>query len=374
MVLEFCPGGELFYHLHRLGRLTEDQARFYFAEITLAVEYLHTEGILYRDLKPENILIDYYGHVKLADFGTSRETNKLERRFTYCGSAEYMSPEMIQKSGHGWSIDCFSLGSLLFELLTGSPPFYDEDMDVMFWKIQNEPLKFPKYLSKEVKHLLNGLLDKDPNVRLGSEYISDIKDHPWCADIHWKKVYKKKVQPPFRPHYKVSNFDPQFTGIPVDSEMFNEPLIVPKESDWFYSFNYENCQNDLDLQELTMDTEEFSFAFFKSVASNDELFCAESVNCVTSSVFGSGVGVIKESFVKDRKGSFISDSKGSFLGERKGSMKEFEISEGNDDEDEFKEIDLVKSNSQVHEIVDISKPPIAMSKMKMQLMKKLYNK
>lgn len=380
MVLEFCPGGELFYHLHRLGRLTEDQARFYFAEITLAVEYLHTEGILYRDLKPENILIDYYGHIKLADFGTSREVNKLERRFTYCGSAEYMSPEMIQKSGHDWSIDCFSLGSLLFELLTGSPPFYDEDVDVMFWKIQNEPLKFPKYLSKEVKHLLNGLLDKDPSMRLGSEYLSDIKDHPWCADIHWKQVYKKKVQPPFRPHYKVSNFDPQFTGMPVDFEMFSEPLLVPKESDWFYSFNSEYSQSELDLQDLTMDTDEFSFAFFKSVASNDELFSAENVNCVSQN--RSGVGVVKESFVKDwkgsfvsnSKGSFVSDSKGSFVSDRKGSLKELEIKEGSGDGVEFHEIDLVKNHSQGHEIADISKPPVGMSKMKMQLMKKLHNK
>jgi len=344
MILDFCPGGELFYHLNRLGRLTEDQARFYFAEITLAMEYLHNEGILYRDLKPENILIDYFGHIKLADFGTSRESNKLERRFTYCGSAEYMSPEMIQKSGHSWSIDCFSLGSLLFELLTGSPPFYDEDMDVMFWKIQNEPLQFPKYLSKEVKHLLNGLLDKDPNARLGSEFISDIKDHPWCAEIHWKLLYKKKIQPPFRPHYKISNFDHQFTEIPVDPELFNEPLIEPAETDWFFSFNYINSQADEDLHENTMDTEEFNLAFFRSVLSNDELSVAENLNGVLPTVYRDGI--VKESFVKNRRASLEDAEKLISINSRRNSDTK---------------VELLTANP-------------GMSKMKIQLMKKLQNK
>ena len=123
-------------------------------------------------------MLDFNGHVKIVDFGLSRENNKNEIRYTYCGSAEYMSPEMINKSGHGKGIDCFSLGSLLYELLTGMPPFYDENKEKMFWKIQNEPLAMPKYFSKEVKDLLNKLLDKDSKYRLGSEYISDIKDHP----------------------------------------------------------------------------------------------------------------------------------------------------------------------------------------------------
>lgn len=286
MVLDFCPGGELFYHLHRLGRLTEDQARFYFAEITLAMEYLHTEGIIYRDLKPENILIDYYGHVKLADFGTSREVNKLERRFTYCGSAEYMSPEMIQKSGHGTSIDCFSLGSLLYELLTGSPPFYDEDVDVMFWKIQNEPLHIPKFLSSEVKDLLIRLLDKDPNSRLGSEFISDIKDHPWCADIHWKKVIKKKIDPPFRPEYKKSNFDPNFTVIPIDTEVFNKDMVKVDENDRFFEFDCDEQSIDGESVEVLMDTDEFSTVFLKSAGNHQDLVVFQNKDGVSPTVYG----------------------------------------------------------------------------------------
>ena len=237
-VLEFCPGGELFYHLHTLGRFTEDQARFYFSEIVLAMEYLHSNKIVYRDLKPENILLDYNGHVKLVDFGLSRYSSQEEIRYTYCGSVEYMSPEMIQKSGHGWGLDCFSLGSLLYEMLTGMPPFYDPVTEKMFWKIQNEPLVVPRYFSREARDLIEKLLDKDQNHRLGSEFISDIKDHPWCASVHWGKILKKKVVPPFVPNYRNSNFDPEFTGIPVDLQMFAQEKYRPGVLDSFAEFDF----------------------------------------------------------------------------------------------------------------------------------------
>ena len=137
-------------------------------------------------------MLDYDGHVKLVDFGLSRYNTKNEVRYTYCGSAEYMSPEMISKSGHGLGIDCFSLGSLLYEMLTGMPPFYDPVTEKMFWKIQNEPLEIPKYFSRNVIDLIEKLLDKDPQNRLGNDFISDIKDHPWCASVHWGKILKKK--------------------------------------------------------------------------------------------------------------------------------------------------------------------------------------
>lgn len=253
MVLDFCPGGELFFHLNRLGRFTEAQAQFYFAEITLAIEYLHNNGIVYRDLKPENVLLDYDGHVKLVDFGTSRESSKDSRRFTYCGSAEYMSPEMIQKSGHTWSIDCFSLGSFLYEMLTGLPPFFDENQEKMFWKIQNEPLVLPKFLSLEAKDLLLGLLDKDPEQRIGSEFISDIKDHPWCAKIHWKKMIKKKVEPPISPLFNASNFDHEFTNIPINSEIFYESCVKADQFDVFAEFDRYADNFDTEVEDLIGD-------------------------------------------------------------------------------------------------------------------------
>lgn len=270
MVLDFCPGGELFYLLKRVGKLNEPQALFYFAEIMLALEYLHNNNIIYRDLKPENVLIDFDGHIKLVDFGTSREGCNEERRFTYCGSAEYMSPEMIQKTGHGKSLDCFSLGSLLYELLAGVPPFYHENKETMFWKIQNEPLEMPKFLSVEVKDLLRGLLDKDPNMRIGSEFISDIKDHPWCAKIHWKKMIKKKISPPILPSFSNSNFDPIFTNIPINSEIFFEPCITPNPSDIFQDFDYFPNHYDTEIPDYLLDLDDSPSDIFINLSNSSE--------------------------------------------------------------------------------------------------------
>ena len=124
--MDFCPGGELFYHLHNIGRLTEVQARFYFAEIVLGLEHMHNNCIVYRDLKPENVLLDIDGHIKLTDFGLSKdEMPKTSLTKSFCGSPEYMSPEMLEGVGHGRSVDFYSLGALLYEMLTGLPPFYD---------------------------------------------------------------------------------------------------------------------------------------------------------------------------------------------------------------------------------------------------------
>ena len=134
--MDFCPGGELFFHLHNLGRLTEDQAKFYFCEILLAIEFLHSLNIVYRDLKPENVLLDIDGHVRITDFGLSKEgIDKNGRSYSFCGSPEYMSPEMLKALGHGREVDFYSIGALLFEMLTGLPPFYDSNRSKMYLKI-----------------------------------------------------------------------------------------------------------------------------------------------------------------------------------------------------------------------------------------------
>ena len=178
--MDFCPGGELFFHLHNLGRLTEDQTKFYFCEILLAIEFLHSLNIVYRDLKPENVLLDIDGHVRITDFGLSKEgIDKNGRSYSFCGSPEYMSPEMLKALGHGREVDFYSIGALLFEMLTGLPPFYDSNRSKMYLKILNEDLDLPPYLSRNVKNLLLGLLEKDPTARLGFQHgIEEIKSHP----------------------------------------------------------------------------------------------------------------------------------------------------------------------------------------------------
>ena len=123
--MDLCAGGELYYLLHLKGRLNEQAAKFYFAEILLGLEHIHKKGIVYRDLKPENVLLDIDGHIKLADFGLSKVLpSHASVTNSFCGSPEYMSPEMLNGTGHGFSIDYYSLGAILFEMLTGLPPFY----------------------------------------------------------------------------------------------------------------------------------------------------------------------------------------------------------------------------------------------------------
>merc|ERR1719282_1490049 len=167
-VLEYCPGGELFFHLSRAGRFTEGRCRFYASEILLAIEYLHRLNIIYRDLKPENILLDCDGHVKLTDFGLSKEG--IQDNFSaksMCGTPEYLAPEILDKRGHGKAVDWYSLGALMYEMLTGLPPFYTRDREKLFERIRRGELTYPPYVADVAKRLLKELLIGDATRRLG---------------------------------------------------------------------------------------------------------------------------------------------------------------------------------------------------------------
>lgn len=220
LVMDFCPGGELFFHLRALKRLTEAQAKFYFAEVLLGLEYIHSLDIAYRDLKPENILLDVDGHVRLADFGLAKDRMKDDQlTYTFCGSPEYMCPEMLARSGHNKALDYYSLGALLYEMLTGLPPYFSEDRGKMCTDIQNGQLKRVSFLSDSAWSVLQGLLCKSPAERLGAKRgISEIKAHPWCAKVKWDKLLQRKVAPPYRPSLRSSNFDPQFTSLSLEEE------------------------------------------------------------------------------------------------------------------------------------------------------------
>lgn len=172
IILEFCAGGEIFYHMNKVLRFSEKVAKFYFAEIVLALEYLHSKNIFYRDLKPENILLDQDGHVKLADFGISRiNFGEKDRSTSFCGSPEYMSPEMLKPGRiHSRAVDYYALGALLYEMLTGLPPHFSENRDEMYRKIIHSNIEYPRYLSPMAKSILKGLLIKNPEQRLGAKY------------------------------------------------------------------------------------------------------------------------------------------------------------------------------------------------------------
>jgi len=203
MVLRFVPGGELFTHLRKAGKFPNDVAKFYLAEIVCALEHLHQHNIVYRDLKPENVLLDADGHIKLTDFGLSKDSiTGHSLTHTFCGTPEYLAPEVIHGSGYGLSVDWWSLGTLLFEMLTGLPPFYNENLHVMYEKIVRAKLNFPSFLSDKAKSFLSQLLDRNPKTRLGGgdHDAVDVKKHPFFDTVDWTKLYYKEVDVPFKPH------------------------------------------------------------------------------------------------------------------------------------------------------------------------------
>lgn len=217
LVTDFMSGGELFWHLQREGRFQEDRAKFYVAELVLALGYLHDNDIVYRDLKPENILLDANGNIALCDFGLSKADLK-GRTNTFCGTTEYLAPELLlDEAGYTKMVDFWSLGVLMFEMCCGWSPFFADDNQKMYQKIAFGKVKFPRdVLSSEGRSFVKGLLNRNPNHRLGAiADAKELREHMFFHDIDWKALCAKKIPPPFKPHLTsdtdTSNFDPEFT-------------------------------------------------------------------------------------------------------------------------------------------------------------------
>uniref|UniRef100_A0A673V346 non-specific serine/threonine protein kinase n=1 Tax=Suricata suricatta TaxID=37032 RepID=A0A673V346_SURSU len=198
-VMEYANGGELFFHLSRERVFPEDRARFYGAEIVSALDYLHSEkNVVYRDLKLENLMLDKDGHIKITDFGLCKEGIKDGATMkTFCGTPEYLAPEVLEDNDYGRAVDWWGLGVVMYEMLCGRLPFYNQDHEKLFELILMEELRFPRTLSPEAKALLSGLLKKDPKQRLGggAEDAKEIMQHRFFASIVWQDVYEKKATP-----------------------------------------------------------------------------------------------------------------------------------------------------------------------------------
>ncbi|KAI8342387.1 kinase-like domain-containing protein [Chlamydoabsidia padenii] len=254
LVLAFINGGELFHHLQVEGRFDEVRSRFYTAELLSALECLHDVDVVYRDLKPENILIDYNGHIALCDFGLCKLNMKEnERTNTFCGTPEYLAPELLLGQGYSKVVDWWTLGVLLYEMMTGLPPFYDENTNEMYRKILQDKLRFPDDISDDAQSLLRGLLTRDPEERLGNNGSADIKSHPFFAKhIDWDLLLQKKVQPPFKPSvenaYDTTNFDEEFTNEAPLESYIDESQISKTMQEQFAGFTY-NPANDGVLSE-----------------------------------------------------------------------------------------------------------------------------
>ena len=166
LMMEYIIGGEFFSHLRKAGRFPNDTSKFYASQITLVFEYLHSMMILYRDLKPENLLLDKEGHCKVTDFGFAKRVEY--RTWTLCGTPEYLAPEIILSKGHGKAVDWWALGILMYEMLAGYPPFYDEDPLGIYQKILEGKIKFPWHFDRHSKDLIKKLLTADLTKRLGN--------------------------------------------------------------------------------------------------------------------------------------------------------------------------------------------------------------
>eukprot|EP00005_Dracoamoeba_jomungandri_P001339 CAMPEP_0174254306 /NCGR_PEP_ID=MMETSP0439-20130205/3646_1 /TAXON_ID=0 /ORGANISM="Stereomyxa ramosa, Strain Chinc5" /LENGTH=348 /DNA_ID=CAMNT_0015335821 /DNA_START=507 /DNA_END=1553 /DNA_ORIENTATION=+ len=219
-LLEYVPGGELFTHLRKRERFTNNVARFYIAEIILVLRYLHSLNIAHRDLKPENILLDKEGHIRVSDFGFARRV--MDKAWTMCGTPEYIAPEIILSRGHDQSVDWWSLGVLMFELLVGYTPFKSKYPFEIFQKILTAPVNIPESVTPQASDLLEKLLVRDPSQRLGgNKYrngLKEILEHPWFDGIDWDLLYQRKVQPPIVPKVSWEGDTSNYVSYVNDSE------------------------------------------------------------------------------------------------------------------------------------------------------------
>jgi len=230
LLTEFMQGGELFFHLYREKRFTDDKARFYAIEIILAIEFLHKKKMMYRDLKPENVLIDKKGHIKITDFGLSKILSKeKEKTYTICGTPQYLAPEILAGEGYDDAVDWWSLGCILYKMLIGVDPFHfsrDESLCAEMFEVD---IFIPDYITKQAKDLIKKLLVTNPKKRLGwgPGGVDKIKSHSYFKDVDWEKAWNKELEPPFVPELKdemdLKYFDKGFTDERVESFAEEEP-------------------------------------------------------------------------------------------------------------------------------------------------------
>jgi protein kinase A len=251
MLLDYCPGGEVFSYLRRARRFNEPTSQFYAAEICLILEFLHDkEGVAYRDLKPENILIDAEGHLKLVDFGfakkiqnsafpghdpmviDSTDFSSTGETYTLCGTPEYLAPEVIKNTGHGTAVDWWAFGILIYEFLVGQPPFWDQNPMKIYEQIVEGKVRYPSAMGEDARDLIGGLCTVDVSKRLGhmSGGASTIKAHPWFKNIDWDALYHRKMQGPIVPHLKSAddtrNFD-EYDAEPVHRDQYTQVSFYP---------------------------------------------------------------------------------------------------------------------------------------------------
>lgn len=243
ILTEFMQGGELYFHLFKEKRFTNEKAKFYLIEIILALDFLHKNKMIYRDLKPENILLDKTGHIKLTDFGLSKILSKEKQKaYTICGTPQFLAPEILTGKGYDNSVDWWSFGCLMYKMLTGIDIFRFSKEEPLTPKMYEVNLLIPDYVLNEAQDLIRKLIITNPKKRLGygPDGAEKIKNHPYFKDVDWEKAWKKELKPPFIPEINddldLKYFNKGFTDESLESFIDEDPSS--QKTNDFTGFTY----------------------------------------------------------------------------------------------------------------------------------------
>uniref|UniRef100_A0A8C9W1I2 Protein kinase C n=1 Tax=Scleropages formosus TaxID=113540 RepID=A0A8C9W1I2_SCLFO len=246
-VMEYLNGGDLMFHIQNCQKFDLPRSTFYAAEIICGLQFLHSKGIIYRDLKLDNVLLDSEGHIKIADFGMCKENMQGDSRTsTFCGTPDYIAPEILLGQKYGFSVDWWSFGVLLYEMLIGQSPFHGQDEEELFQSVRTDDPIYPRWLPKDAHDILVKLFVREPERRLGVK--GNIRLHSFFRDMDWIALEGRQVQPPFKPVVKsasdCSNFDREFINEKPRLSCADRTLINSVDQTMFCDFSFVNPRMD----------------------------------------------------------------------------------------------------------------------------------